>query len=205
MRNFLATLLLSQGTPMLLAGDEFARTQGGNNNAYCQDNSISWIDWKLPKRNQAQVKFVQRLTQLRAEYPILRRSRFLSGRPIEELGLKEITWINAAGHEMDESHWSDTRMQCFGMLLDGRAQPTGIRQRGSDATLLIVLNAWHDLVNFTLPGHAGDEKWELLIDTNAEEQLHKTDFSKGDVYGVTGRSLLLLRLRNGNAGIGNRS
>ena len=205
MRNVLATLLLSQGTPMLLAGDEFGRTQDGNNNAYCQDNSISWVDWKLLKRNQAQVKFVQRLTQLRAEYPILRRSRFLSGRPNEELGLKEITWINAGGEEMDDGHWADARMQCFGMLLDGRAQPTGIKQRGLDATLLIVLNAYHDLVNFTLPGYAGDELWELLIDTNVEETLTRTSFAKGDVYGVTGRSLLLLRLRNGNAGIGNRS
>jgi glycogen operon protein len=205
MRNFLATLLLSQGTPMLLAGDEFARTQDGNNNAYCQDNTISWVDWSLLKRNQAQVKFVQRLTQLRAEYPILRRSRFLSGRPNEELGLKEITWINASGDEMDDGHWTDPRMQCFGMLLDGRAQPTGIKQRGVDATLLIVLNGWHDLVNFTLPGHAGNEQWELLIDTNVEGELAKTQFAKGEVYGVTGRSLLLLRLRNGHAGIGNRS
>jgi glycogen operon protein len=96
-------------------------------------------------------------------------------------------------------------MQCFGMLLDGRAQPTGIKQRGMDSTLLIVLNAYHDLVNFTLPGHAGDELWELLIDTNVEDTLAKTNYAKGDVYGVTGRSLLLLRLRNGNAGLGNRS
>jgi len=200
MRNLLATLLLSQGTPMLLAGDEFGRTQDGNNNAYCQDNTISWVDWKLFKQNLAQVKFVQRLTQLRASYPILRRSRFLSGKTDETLGLKEITWINASGQEMEEGHWTDSRMQCFGMLLDGRAQPTGIKQRGVDATLLIILNAHHDLVNFTLPGHAGDERWELLIDTNVEETLAKTAFSKGDVYGVTGRSLLLLQLEDGHAG-----
>ena len=199
MRNFLATLLLSQGTPMLLAGDEFARTQDGNNNAYCQDNTISWVDWALLKRNGAQVKFVQRLTQLRASYPILRRSRFLSGKQNEELGLKEITWINASGAEMEEGQWSDTRMQCFGMLLDGRAQPTGIKQRGVDATLLLILNAYHDLVNFTLPEHAGDGRWQLLIDTNLEELPVKTAFVRGDVYGVTGRSLLLLQLTGGDA------
>jgi glycogen operon protein len=85
-------------------------------------------------------------------------------------------------------------MQCFGMLLDGRAQPTGLKQRGVDATLLMILNAHHDLVNFTLPGHAGDERWHLLIDTNVEGKLAKTAFAKDDVYGVTARSLLLFRL-----------
>jgi glycogen operon protein len=95
---------------------------------------------------------------------------------------------------MEDEHWSDERMQCFGMLLDGRAQPTGIRQRGADATLLLILNAHHDLVNVTLPGHAGDERWRLLIDTNVETKLAKTEFGKGDAYGVTGRSLLLFQL-----------
>jgi glycogen operon protein len=85
------------------------------------------------------------------------------------------------------------------MLLDGRAQPTGIKQRGVDATLLIILNAYHDLVNFTLPEHAGDGRWELLIDTNLEELPSRTEFNNGDVYGVTGRSLLLLQLKDGNA------
>jgi glycogen operon protein len=194
MRNLLATLLLSQGTPMLLAGDEFARTQRGNNNAYCQDNDISWVDWSLANRNFDQVNFVRTLTRLRARYPILRRSRFLSARENESIGLKEITWINATGDEMEGEHWSDGRMQCFGMLLDGRAQPTGLKQRGVDATLLLILNAHHDVVNFTLPGHAGDERWTLLIDTNVEGKLVKTAFAKGDIYAVTGRSVLLLQL-----------
>src|SRR4051812_2418280 len=141
MRNFLATLFLSQGTPMLLAGDEFARTQRGNNNAYAQDNDISWLDWTLADKNYAQVNFVRELAHLRAKYPILRRSRFLSAKVNEAIGLKEITWINASGEEMEDGQWSDARMQCFGMLLDGRAQPTGLKQRGVDATLLIILNA----------------------------------------------------------------
>ncbi|HEU5134302.1 MAG TPA: glycogen debranching protein GlgX [Steroidobacteraceae bacterium] len=194
MRNFLATLLLSQGTVMLLAGDEFARTQGGNNNAYCQDNETSWVDWTLADKNFQQVNFVRHLAHLNARYPILRRSRFLSARRNEAIGLKEITWINANGDEMDDEHWTDERMQCFGMLLDGRAQATGIKQRGGDATMLIILNAYHGLVNFILPGHAGDERWRLLIDTNVEGKLEKTAFAKGDAYGVTGRSLLLFQL-----------
>jgi glycogen operon protein len=194
MRNFLATLFLSQGTPMLVAGDEFGRTQDGNNNAYCQDNELSWLDWTLADRNFAQVNFVRELAHLRARYPILRRSRFLSAKVNEAIGLKEITWINAGGDEMEDEHWTDERMQCFGMLLDGRAQPSGIKQRGIDATLLLILNAHYDLVLFKLPGHAGDERWRLLIDTNVEGRLEKTGFGKGDEYGVTGRSLVLFQL-----------
>jgi glycogen operon protein len=193
MRNFLATLFLSQGTPMLVAGDEFGRTQDGNNNAYCQDNELSWLDWTLADRNFAQVNFVRELAHLRARYPILRRSRFLSAKVNEAIGLKEITWINAGGDEMEDEHWTDERMQCFGMLLDGRAQPSGIMQRGIDATLLLILNAHYDLVLFKLPGHAGDERWRLLIDTNVEGRLEKTGFGKGDEYGVTGRSLVLFQ------------
>ncbi len=195
MRNFLATLLLSQGTPMLLAGDEFARTQRGNNNAYCQDNEISWVDWSEVESNAAQVGFVRHLTKLRRKYPILRRSRFLSGQQNPHIGLKEITWINASGEEMTAEQWGDRGMRCFGMLLDGRAQPTGLKQRGVDATLLIVFNAHHDVVNFSLPGYDGDEKWELLIDTNVEDPLGRTAFEKGDSYAVTPRSLLLLQLQ----------
>jgi isoamylase len=198
MRNLLATLLLSQGTPMLLAGDEFARTQKGNNNAYCQDNELSWVDWSLASENYDQVNFVRTLTHLRAKYPILRRSRFLSAAMNESIGLKEITWINAGGAEMEAEQWSDANMRCFGMLLDGRAQPTGLKQRGVDATLLLILNSHHDVVNFTLPGHAGDDRWTLLVDTNVEGKLDKTAFAKGDVYAVTARSLLLLQLHGGS-------
>jgi isoamylase len=193
MRNFLATLLLSQGTPMLLAGDEFARTQEGNNNAYCQDNAISWIDWSLADKNQAQVKFVKKLTALRAKYPILRRNRFLTGAYDQELEVKDLTWINASGSEMRTEDWADERMLCFGMLIDGRAAPTGVRQRGSEATMLLVLNAHHDLVEFTLPPAPGGSAWQRLIDTNiVEDDGPKLEF--GARYGVTGRSLLLLAL-----------
>ena len=112
----------------------------------------------------------------------------------EAIGLKEITWINAGGAEMEAAQWDDQNMRCVGMLLDGRAQPTGIKQRGVDATLLLILNAHHDVVNFTMPGHEGDEQWTLLVDTNVEGKLVKTAFAKGDVYAVTGRSLLLFQL-----------
>ena len=196
MRNFLATLLLSQGTPMLLAGDEFARTQSGNNNAYCQDNEVSWLDWTLVEKNQTLVRFVQQMTALRTKFPILRRNRFLSAEENARIGLKEITWVNASGKEMEPEQWSDDGMLCFGMLLDGRAQATGLRQRGHDATLLIVLNAFHDLVEFTLPGDSPDARWFLLIDTNLPDLPtgRKASFTTGEPYGVTGRSLLVFSL-----------
>ena len=179
---------------MLLAGDEFARTQGGNNNAYCQDNEISWVDWELQEQNAAQIRFVQKLTALRHKYPILRRNRFLTGVYNEELGVKDVTWINASGAEMKPENWGDLNMECFGMLMDGRAQPTGIRRRGEDATLLMVLNAYHDLVEFTLPETVGGWRWQLLIDTNLAEEAEMGSFASGEIYGVTGRSVLLFAL-----------
>ena len=194
MRNLLGTLLLSQGTPMMLAGDEFARTQAGNNNAYCQDNEISWFNWNLDEKGRSLIQFVQKLTGLRQKYPILRRNRFLTGAYDEELDVKDLTWINASGGEMRAEDWGDPAMRCFGMLMDGRARPTGVRQRGTEATMLLILNAHHDLVQFTLPPHAGEAQWKLLVDTNAPELESVQMFSTGDVYGVTGRSLLLFDL-----------
>ena len=129
MRNMLATLLLSQGTPMLLAGDEFGRTQRGNNNAYCQDNETSWLDWSLADRHRSLIEFVQQLTSLRSKYPILRRNRFLSAEENERIGLKESTWVNATGKEMTDEEWRDEAMHCFGMLLDGRAESDSVIDR----------------------------------------------------------------------------
>ncbi len=191
-RNFLATLLLSQGTPMLLAGDEFARTQGGNNNAYCQDDEISWLDWDLKARHEPLVEFVRKLCALRAQYPILRRNRFLTGQYDEELEIKDLAWINASGAEMTGEEWSDPRMKCFGMLMDGRSRPTGVRQRGTEAAMLLVFNSHHDIVNFTLPVYPDGSAWSLLIDTNLSGREPTFRGNSGDVYGVTGRSLILL-------------
>jgi isoamylase len=195
MRNMLGTLLLSQGTPMMLAGDEFARTQKGNNNAYCQDDEISWVDWSLAKRNETQVKFVQKVIALRHKYPVLRRNRFLTAEYNEELGVKDVTWINANGSEMQGSQWADANMRCFGMLMDGRAQTSGVRQLGHDATLLLVLNVHQDLVQFTLPKCVGGDRWSLLVDTNAPDGPEGNTFKMEAAYGVTAHSLLLFELQ----------
>jgi glycogen operon protein len=194
MKNLLATLLLSQGTPMLLAGDEFGRTQRGNNNAYCQDNELSWVDWNHDDRAQRLINFVRKLIGLRHQYPILRRSRFLTGEYNDDLGVKDVAWINADGSEMREQHWDDPNTRCFGMLLDGRAQETGIRRRGELATLLIIFNPWQDVVKFTLPGTNGSGKWRLRADTNFPDSTEEPEFGFGHVYEVTARSLLLFQL-----------
>ena len=137
---------------------------------------------------------MQKLTALRHKYPILRRTRFLTGVCSEELGVEDVAWINASGAEMKPEEWSDMNMECFGMLMDGRAQPTGIRKRGEDATLLMVLNGYHDLVEFTLPETVGGWHWRLLIDTNLPDDAEMGSFATGEAYGVTGQSVLLFAL-----------
>ncbi len=198
-RNMLATLLLSQGTPMMLAGDEFGRTQNGNNNAYCQDDEISWFNWDLHAKGEHLIGFVKQLTGLRHRFPILRRNRFYTGAYNEALGVKDLTWINANGHEMEDEHWGDSNMRCFGMLMDGRAQATGIVKLGGDATMLLVVNGSADLVEFCLPESFGSDEWALLIDTNLEENDASGTFKTGEVYQVTGRSVLLFALKGDNA------
>ena len=198
-RNMLATLLFSQGTPMLLAGDEIGRSQNGNNNAYCQDNETSWVNWQYPDEGAQLNRFVQRLVALRARYAVLRQSRFLTGEWNEELGLKDSTWLAPSGREMTADNWEDQSTRCLGLLLDGRAQTSGIRRRGSEATLLLVLNAHHDVVEFTLPEAKDGRDWERLIDTNLPEEEEDSEdpvlLKFLHIYNVTGRSLLLFRLR----------
>jgi glycogen operon protein len=200
-RNLLATLLLAQGTPMLVAGDEFGRTQGGNNNAYCQDNEISWVNWDIGDAGHALTAFLRRLTELRHQYPILRRGRFLTGEYNEEFGVKDVAWINASGAEMTDEDWGSPQTRCFGMLMDGRAQATGIRRPASDATLLLILNAYHDVVDFTLPEVAGGRHWSLVFDTNVPDRVSDDEsFVFGEAYEVTGRSALMFALQPGPAG-----
>ncbi len=196
MRNMLSTLLLGQGTPMMLAGDEFARTQNGNNNAYCQDNEIGWIDWEITDAGKLQIEFVRKLLALRHKYPILRRTRFFTGDLNEETGIRDIAWINASGREMEQADWNDGNLRCFGMLVDGRAQTTGIRKRSQDASVLIVINGYHDVVDFVLPEAADGSGWQQLVDTNIANGEGGETFAFGASYKVTGRSVLLFLLLN---------
>ena len=193
-RNMLATMMLSQGVPMFVAGDEFGRTQNGNNNAYCQDNEISWVNWDLDDAGKSLLRFVGKVARIRQTFPILRRERFLTGAYNEELDIKEVTWITPAGTEMEEANWTEAGAKCMGVILDGRAQPTGIRKRGIDRTLLLILNAYHDVLGFKLPAVSGAKGWQLLIDTNQPDLEGEPRFDIDADYGVTGRSLLLFEL-----------
>jgi isoamylase len=193
-RNFLATMLLSHGTPMLLAGDEFGHSQHGNNNAYAQDNEITWLDWiGISSKGRNLREFLRKLTAMRRAFPILCRSRFLVGSLNQELDVKDVTWLSPSGEEMTVEQWQDGNARCFGLLLDGRAQESGIKRRGSDATILIVYNAHHGVVNFILPAVAEGRNWLGLIDTNQPDK-QLAIFGFGDTYAVTGRSLVAFGL-----------
>ncbi len=194
-RNMLATLLFSQGTPMVLAGDEFGRTQRGNNNAYCQDDEISWVDWEgIDEDGHALVEFTRKLLSLRRSLPVLRRNRFLTGEWNDALQVQDVRWLSTDGNELTQEQWDDPAMKCFGMVIDGRAQASGIRRPASDATLLLVFNAHHDIVDFVLPEVTGSQQWTCMIDTNVPVRDELPEFDAGNVYQVTGRSLLLFAL-----------
>ncbi len=196
LRNLLATVILSQGTPMISAGDEFGRTQGGNNNAYCQDNTTSWLDWRMDEERLSLMAFFRCLTAAFHLYPVLRRSRFLTGEMNPAIEVKDVMWIDATGSEMTAEAW-DNGTRCFGMLLDGRGQATGIKRRGADTSLLIVFNAHHEAVKFTFPPTYEAEGWKRLFDTTdpklaaAEFDIGAVSFDIGMVYDVTARSMAL--------------
>lgn len=171
-RNMLATLLLSQGTPMLTAGDELLRSQQGNNNAYCQDSEVSWINWPdLEADERAMTRFVSRLTALRRAHPVLRRGRFLHGRETSADGLKDITWINPQGVEKAPEQWRDGQARCLGLLLNGKAG-THLSADGTpemDNVLLLMVNAGETATDFILPDVPGGSQWRCLLDTGDEE------------------------------------
>jgi glycogen operon protein len=199
-RNLLATLLLAQGTPMILAGDEFGRTQRGNNNAYCQDNEISWVDWDArTEADFALTAFTARLIALRRSLPVLRRQRWLDGHCIQDLKVCDVAWLMPSGQPMNPDAWNDPGTRCFGMLVDGRAQISGIRKLASDATLLIVVNAHDAAVDFTMPDVEGSDRWNCLVDTNLPIRDELCELAANDVYPVAGRSVLLFALQTKGA------
>ncbi len=199
-RNYLATLFLSQGVPMLLAGDEFGRSQGGNNNAYCQDNEISWLSWERDQGAQSLLSFTRGLIQFRAEHPVLRRPKFFQGRKIRGQEVKDIMWFNPGGTEMTDEEWNSHFVRCLGMLLSGKT--IDVRdERGEpiiDDTLLVLFNAHHAAQRFVLPGQH-EVRWSLLLDT-AEDAGWIGDgrvFQAGQALKLVDRSLCVLKLVEG--------
>jgi glycogen operon protein len=198
MRNLMSTLLLSQGVPMILAGDEFRRTQGGNNNAYCQDNEISWVDWDLDDAAQRMLSFTRWLVQIRTDHPMLHRRRFFQGRSIHGSGVRDIIWLRPDGNEMNDEEWSNGLVRCLGMMLNGQEMDDW-DERGEpvrDDILMLLLNAYHDTIPFKLPGSSRAKSWTLLIDTSLDAsepgELKRHSFRPGRQYHLQGRSLALL-------------
>jgi glycogen operon protein len=197
MRNLMATLLLSQGVPMILAGDEFGRTQGGNNNAYCQDNEIAWIDWYLDSSGQDMLDFTRQLIQLRKKYPVLHRRRFFQGRRIHGRDIRDIVWWRPDGREMDDEEWSNGLVRCLGMMLNGQAMNEWDEhgQRVYDDVILVMFNAYHEMIRFLIPKGVDDRPWNMLIDTSMPDVSTLPVLHSGRYYLLQGRSLVMLTQR----------
>jgi glycogen operon protein len=197
-RNLLATLLFSQGVPMLLAGDEMGRTQGGNNNAYCQDNATSWVSWNLTDADRDLFDFVARLIRLRREHPVFRRRNFFQGRPIRGSEIKDIHWIKPDGQEMSDEEWDHEFARCLGVYLSGESLGE-VDARGRpirDDNFILLFNAHHERIDFRLPVLCEGCVWQAELDTHYHLGLD-TDGSYGgdDLYPLEGRTLALLRQR----------
>ncbi len=197
-RNLLATLLLSQGTPMLLGGDEFGRSQQGNNNAYCQDSEISWFDWSgIGPDGEQLLAFVRDLIAVRKAHPALRRSRFLHGLERSADGLKNITWLAPDGDETGEAYWQDGHSRSVGLLLNGKAGAyrSWDGRPMDDDVLLLLLNAHHDTVSFQPPAVAPAGRWRCLVDTAAPDRPGAGEPHLDDQpFELAGRSLALFAL-----------
>jgi isoamylase len=199
-RNFLATLFLSQGVPMLCGGDEFGRTQNGNNNAYCQDNESSWFNWQRDEKQGRLLEFTKKLIGLRRGHPVFRRPKFFQGHRIPGSEIRDVMWFTPGGEEMSDEEWNSPFVRCLGVLLSGDS-PDILDFRGEpvrDETFLLLINAHHEPVPFVLPGEEHVE-WELLLDTvNEEGFLAVTKkFASGDDFDLGERAACLFKLAGG--------
>jgi glycogen operon protein len=199
-RNLLTTLFLSQGVPMLCGGDEFGRTQDGNNNAYCQDNELSWFNWERSEEQNQLLEFTRGLIELRRRHPVFRRPKFFQGRRIRGSEIKDVMWFNPGGNEMSEEEWTSPFVRCLGMLLSGDTMDVANfeGQPIRDETFLVLLNAHYEPIAFVLPGLEKLE-WEWMVNTTTETGFlsKKAVLASGDDVEVDGRSICLLRLTGG--------
>ncbi|NKE69215.1 glycogen debranching protein GlgX [Candidatus Manganitrophus noduliformans] len=193
-RNFLATLFLSQGVPMLLGGDEVSRTQQGNNNTYCQDNPLSWHHWEWSGRQRDLLVFTKKLIRLRHEHPIFRRRKYFSGRKIHGAGVKDISWFRPDGEEMTENEWNTFFVKVLGLRLIGEELDETDRHGDPirDDAFLILMNAHHEPIEFTLPKEPAPQIWEICIDTAAPDR-EPERFKSGESFSLPGRALVLFR------------
>src|SRR5213592_2856231 len=199
-RNFLTTLFLSQGVPMLCGGDEWGRTQNGNNNAYCQDNEISWFNWERDEKQNQFLEFTRKLIQLRKDHPVFRRPKFFQGRRIRGSEIRDVMWFNPGGNEMSEEEWTSPFVRCLGMLLSGDTVDV-LNFEGEpirDDTFLLLINAHYELIPFGLPGQEHIE-WQLILDTMEADGFLREPrkFASGDDIDLGGRAACLLQLVSG--------
>ena len=192
-RNFIATLALSQGVPMLLGGDEIGRTQQGNNNAYCQDNGISWYDWE--RVDAALASFTARALALRREHPVFQRRRWFQGRPIRGSGVRDIAWFDLTGREMADDTWNVGFARSLALFLNGKAI-AGLSDRGHpivDDSFLLLFNAHHEALPFRAPPAQWTARWSAVLDTNNADGRGVGSIAAGGEWVVPGRSLVVLR------------
>ena len=201
-RNFLTSLLLSQGVPMIAAGDEMCRTQQGNNNAYCQDNELSWVNWDIDGHAVELHGFVRQLIRLRKQHPVFHRRHFFQGRRIKGANIKDIVWVSPTGEEMTDEQWTHSYARSLGLLLQGDAiEEQDSRGRPiSDETFLLLLNAHYQTVNFTLPKQIRIARWSVELDTTFGNGKRDDSrfFHSGEIYPLKARSTVLLRLLRSN-------
>ena len=193
-RNFMATLLFSQGVPMISGGDELSHTQFGNNNAYCHDNEISWYDWNLTQNQQDFLEFTRRIVYIWKAHPVLQRRKFLQGRGLRGSKVKDISWFDASGNEMTDEQWNSDRVRFLGMRLAGdlidEVDENGQRIEGD--TLLLLFNAHNQIIRFVLPPTKPGQSWDRILDT-ARQKARPRLYHAGRRYLVGGRSLALLQ------------
>jgi isoamylase len=192
-RNLLTTLLLSQGVPMVLGGDEIGRTQGGNNNAYCQDNEISWFDWEGADRGL--LEFTRRLIRFRREHPVFQRRRWFQGQPVRPSGRTDIAWFRPDGGEMQEEDWNQGFARSLAAFLNGNAIPTpGPRgERITDNSFYLIFHAGAEPLAFTLPSAHWGERWEVVVDTaNPGKEPERGHLGPGEMVEAEGRSVVVL-------------
>jgi glycogen operon protein len=193
-RNILTTLFVSRGMPMLTAGDEMGRTQGGNNNAYCQDNEISWVDWNLDERRQALCEFVARLSQLRHKEGVVCEDHFFRGDHIWDSSLKDLAFFRPDGTEMPAEDWQAPHVRSFAYLLGGEnlVVPDKAGHRPVGNTLLMLLNAHHEAIDFTLPRVTWGPEWEIVVDTSMATPPSPSKLGCDAQVGVAERSMMVL-------------
>ncbi|PLZ63237.1 glycogen debranching enzyme, partial [Fischerella thermalis WC344] len=196
LRNFLATLFLSQGVPMLVMGDEMGRSQRGNNNPYCQDNEISWLDWDLQEENEALSDFTRQLIDLRRRHPVFRRRKWFQGRAIHGSGVHDILWFNPDGGEMTEEQWNDGFTKAIGIFLNGEeiATPGPRGERIIDDSFLLFFNAHYEMVEFQIPHRLQDWEWLTIIDTTKPRFVQRGKrYIEDKPVQVEARSLVMLQ------------